>query len=153
MELFWKKKGKKARSLEDIAKSAEVTEEAVEKTDEVNNDEEGKCESEKATQDSPTNVKLNPLDCFGFAEDKTEPWLIKCVKAWHYIALFLWFVFGALTFAPILFISNKVEVVFKDKIKSLIAATIIYVVLIVLIVVLLATRDVEKAREVAQSLE
>lgn len=151
MELFWKKKKKKARSLEDIAKSAEAVEDAV-NTDETA-DRESKSESEKTTQDIPTNAKLNPLDCFGFSEEKTEPWLIKCVKAWHYIALFLWFVFGALTFAPILFISNKVEVVFKDKIKSLIAATIIYVVLIVLIVVLLATRDVEKAREVAQSLE
>ena len=154
MRIFWKKSEKKARSLEDIANSANVeVENEVGESAEVDEpavevDNVDKCESE----DTP-DVKFNPLGCFGYEEEKTEKWLIKCVKVWHYGMLLLWFVFGALTFAPILFISDKVNVIFKNKIKSLIVATVIYVAFVAFLVVLFATRNGDKAKEVVERVD
>lgn len=69
----------------------------------------------------------NALKCFGWKEDKTEKWLVKCTRFWYGIMSFIWFLFGATTFAPIIFISTKVNAIFKNKKKSLFCATAIYV--------------------------
>lgn len=80
-------------------------------------------------------VPIKPLDCFGMEEEKTEKWLGKCVKFWFCLMSFMWFLFGALTFAPVIFISNKVNVIFNDKKKSLICATLIHGLLLSLITI------------------
>ena len=74
------------------------------------------------------------LKCFGWKEDKTEKWLVKCARFWYGIMSFIWFLFGATTFAPIIFISNKIDVIFNDRKKSILFAIIIHTVLIALIV-------------------
>jgi hypothetical protein len=66
--------------------------------------------------------EITALDCFGWKKEKTENWLLKCANVWYMIISFGWFMFGAMTFAPVIFISNKVNVIFKDKKKSLIFA-------------------------------
>ena len=74
------------------------------------------------------------LKCFGWKEDKTEKWLVKCARFWYGIMSFIWFLLGAFTFAPVLFISQKMNVLFHDKKKSLFVATLIYLGIILLIV-------------------
>ena len=66
--------------------------------------------------------EITALDCFGWKKEKTENWLLKCANVWYMIISFGWFMFGAMTFAPVIFISNQVNVIFKDKKKSLIFA-------------------------------
>lgn len=80
-------------------------------------------------------ITNNDLNCFGWKDIETEKWLGKFVKFWFYCMSFAWFIFGALTFAPIIFIRNKVNVIFKDKKKSLFCAVVIHVVLSTLIVI------------------
>ena len=82
-----------------------------------------------------TCVPIKPLDCFGMAEEKTEKWLAKCAKFWFCFMSFLWFLFGALTFAPVIFISNKVNVIFNDKKKSLLCATLLHALLLALLII------------------
>ena len=148
MRFFWQKREETPKKrLEDMVKE-EAEEEIL--------DEEAVKECEKVTaeeaQEKSTQMEMfNPLDCFGWREEKTEKWLLKCVNVWYVIISFLWFMLGALTFAPVLFIANKVEVIFKDKVKSLIAAIIIYAVIVGIVIVLFATRNTDKAKEVAET--
>lgn len=109
-------------------------------------DAEGKC-ADKSKIEVDT---LNPLSCFGMKKDRTENWIEKCVKIWYYVMSFLWFLFGAFTFAPVIFIANKMEAIFKDKLKSLVVGAIIYTVIVALIVILFATRNSDKIAEVEQ---
>ena len=84
-------------------------------------------ESEKEEKsDNFVNEPIKPLDCFGMEEEKTEKWLIKCVRFWYCVMSFVWFLFGALTFAPVIYISNKVNVIFKDKKKSFLFSSCLY---------------------------
>ena len=98
------------------------------------------CEMDSGVCDeklSLVNSGINPLSCFGMEEEKTEKWLGKCVKFWYCIMSFFWFLFGALTFAPIIFISNKVNVIFKNKRRSLLASGIIYLICLALLIIFL----------------
>lgn len=99
------------------------------------------CESEKEevveTVDESESDPIKPLSCFGMEEGKTEKWLMKCVKVWFCCMSFLWFLFGAMTFAPVIYIGNKVNVIFKDKKKSLLFATLVYGVIALVLVLLI----------------
>lgn len=99
------------------------------------------CESEKEevveTVAENESEPIKPLSCFGMEEGKTEKWLIKCVKVWFCCMSFLWFLFGAITFAPVIYIGNKVNVIFKDKKKSLLFATLMYSVFALVLVLLI----------------
>ena len=92
-------------------------------------------EKEVAEKGRNSCTPINPFSCFGIEEGKTEKWLGKCVKFWYCVMSFLWFVFGAVTFAPVIFISNKVNVLFKDKRSAVLASSIIYVACIVCLIV------------------
>ena len=92
---------------------------------------------------------LNALSCFGWREEKTEKWLVKCAKVWFLMMSLLYFIFGALTFAPIIFIQNKVNSVVKDKKMSLIIAVVIYAIAVVLFAILIGSRC--GAQEVIES--
>ena len=85
------------------------------------------------TAEKNSCVPIKPLDCFGMEEEKTEKWLGKCVKFWFWCVSFMWFLFGTLTFAPVIFIRSKIDVIFKDKRKSLLYATILYCAISILI--------------------
>lgn len=132
--MFGRKETEK-RSLEDmftprddVCESIEdevISEDFKEKTEE-------QCEGD---DDKSSFVPIKPLDCFGMEQEKTEKWLAKCAKFWFCFMSFLWFLFGALTFAPVIFISNKVNVIFKDKKKSLLCATIIHGLLLALLII------------------
>ena len=137
--MFGRKEPKK-RSLEDMRKQTDdnVSEDGVVERDF------GSVESEKEEKhdgnDSFTNEPIKPIDCFVMEEEKTEKWLMKCVKFWYCIMSFVWFLFGALTFAPIIFICNKVNVVFKDKKKSFLCSSVIYLLFAVSLFVFLFIR-------------
>jgi magnesium-transporting ATPase (P-type) len=114
------------------ALSRETTEELYEQS-----------ENEKS-QPIGEEQNFNALSCFGWNENKTDKWLIKCAHVWFGIMSLMWFLFGASTFAPIIFISNKVNVIFKSKTKSMLCAIAIYAILTALIVVFMATRNTPK---------
>jgi hypothetical protein len=84
--------------------------------------------------------EITALDCFGWKKEKTENWLLKCANVWYMIISFGWFIFGAMTFAPVIFISSKVNVIFKDKKKSFIFAASVQAAILVLFGILLFKR-------------
>ena len=84
------------------------------------------------------------LKCFGWKESKTDKWLIKCAHFWYAIMSFFWFLFGAMTFAPIIFISKKVFVLFTDKKKALLAAIAIYFLIFLFFVLLIFIKHMPK---------
>lgn len=90
--------------------------------------------------ETPEEVSFNALTCFGWSETKTPKWLIKCAKVWFLMMSLLYFVFGALTFAPIIFIQHKVNSVVRDKKMSFIIAVVIYAVAVVLFTILIGAR-------------
>lgn len=141
MGLFSNDKNK-PRSFEEITTPKNEIEDEVENVDEENVEKPVKNKRKKQNKGIPFNPsEFNALSCFGWEDDKTEKWLIKCAKVWFLIISFVWFIFGAITFAPIIFISNKVDVLFNDRKKSLLCGIIIYVIVIALIVLLFATRQ------------
>ena len=123
------------RDVEGADECETVGEEVLDKSTEEDVAAEEVCETKE-------NVADNVLNCFGWKDVKKEKWLVKCANIWYMVASFLWFIFGSLTFAPVIFISNKVDVLFKDKKKSLLCAIVVYAVLIALIVVLIISRNV-----------
>ena len=125
------KKESEKKTLEDFIRKEE-DEEECEPCEDMADKDEARHESE--------GEGLNALSCFGWREEKTEKWLVKCAKVWFLMMSLLYFVFGALTFAPIIFIQNKVNSVVKDKKMSLIIAVVIYAVAVVLFAILIGSR-------------
>lgn len=128
--MFGRKETEK-RSLEDMFKPIDEGDSSVDEV-EIDHEETAEIADEKK---KVQNEVVKPLDCFGMAEEKTEKWLAKCAKFWFCFMSFLWFLFGALTFAPVIFISNKVNVIFNDKKKSFLCATIIHGLLLALLII------------------
>lgn len=126
--IFGKKSEEKKKTLEDFAKKED---------DEVIGGEEVK---EEETEAMLEQEEASSLDCFGLSDKKAEGWLVKCAKIWHGIMSFAWFLFGALTFAPIIFISRKINVLFNDKKKSMIVAAIFHLVVLALLIIFLSAR-------------
>ena len=135
------KKESEKKTLEDFIRKEEDEEECEPCEDmadvEIPNEEDEK--KDEARHESE-GEGLNALSCFGWREEKTEKWLVKCAKVWFLMMSLLYFVFGALTFAPIIFIQNKVNSVVKDKKMSLIIAVVIYAVAVVLFAILIGSR-------------
>lgn len=87
-------------------------------------------EKEEDTENTNIVIKSEPRDFF-WKNDGSDPKFIeRCIKVWYAVMCFLWFIIGTITYAPILFISKKVDVVFKDKKKSLLIACAIYGIII-----------------------
>lgn len=123
MKNWFKREKVKARSFDEIVgEKAEEKEEICTNSEEIVKGEEIKCTA---------------LDCFGMSEDKTDNALIKCANIWYLIASFLWFIVGCLTFAPVIFLQSKVNVIFNDKKKSLICAILMqFAIILALIMVI-----------------
>ena len=132
--MFGRKETEK-RSLEDMFKPIDEVVESVDDEETTYDIDEYQKVGNVGNTEKNSCVPIKPLDCFGMEEEKTEKWLGKCVKFWFCLMSFLWFLFGALTFAPVIFISNKVNVIFNDKKKSLICATLIHGLILCLIVI------------------
>ena len=149
------------RTLEDIL-TPRIPEDADEETDgekenaEMTSDddsidsdvvkapEKSESEEEKPQKDikiaTPEEISFNALTCFGWSETKTPKWMIKCAHFWYSTMSFMWFLLGAVTFAPIMFMQSKVNVIFKDKFKSFIASSLIYTIFVGLLILFFATR-------------
>jgi hypothetical protein len=136
--LFKREKESEKKTLDDFIRKDESEEENAE---EVVADEtiESEKEEEKVSEKSESD-NLTALGCFGWKEEKTEKWLAKCAKVWFLIMSLLYFLFGALTFAPIIFIKNKVNSVVSDKKMSLIIAIAIYAVTVLLFAIFIGVR-------------
>lgn len=91
--------------------------------------------------------ELNPLVCFGMQNGNTEKWMTKCVKIWYYVISFIWFMFGAITFAPVIFISKKIEVFFKKRSQALLVAFLVWVSVVGLIITINITNRTKLSNE------
>lgn len=74
--------------------------------------------------------ELIPLDCFLMKSETSEKWILKMAKLWHYIISIVWFLIGALTFAPVIYLSHKLNLVIKGKKKSVLGGTLLYAIII-----------------------
>lgn len=136
--LFKREKESEKKTLDDFIRKDENEEESAEEVmaeETVSSEKEEEKASEKSESDN-----LTALGCFGWKEEKTEKWLAKCAKVWFLIMSLLYFLFGALTFAPIIFIKNKVNSVVSDKKMSLIIAIAIYAVAVLLCAIFIGVR-------------
>lgn len=152
MKLFQRSDEEK-RSIDDILTPKGVDEESVDgegsgESCEVEDDAKNKC-----FEDVPMDLTSSALNCFGWDSSRTEKWMIKCVKVWYYIASFAWFAFGAITFAPVIFIKGKLKPILKDDLKALLASVAIYAVFFVLLMFLLFFNNGEGATEAASSMQ
>lgn len=93
-------------------------------------------ETETVKKDSKTN-KENALECFGLDEIKSEKWMIKFGKFWYDVMSFVWLIFGAVTFSFVIFISQKIDVLFNNKKRSLWFSVGIYAAIVAFIVMLI----------------
>lgn len=118
---------------------AEVRENAPEKAEK----DERHSERIEIKSESIEEITTNALDCFGWKETKTERWLIKAAKIWYAIMSLLWFLTGCVTFAPVIFIGKKVEVIFKGKKRSLVAGIVIYALCLSVIVGVIIMRNIK----------
>lgn len=134
--LFKREKESEKKTLDDFIRKDENEEESAE---EVMAEEPLTSEKEEVSEKSESD-NLTALGCFGWKEEKTEKWLAKCAKVWFLIMSLLYFLFGALTFAPIIFIKNKVNSVISDKKMSLIIAIAIYAVTVLLFAIFIGVR-------------
>lgn len=137
--LFKREKESEKKTLDDFIRKDENEEESAEEVmaeETVSSEKEEEKVSEKSESDN-----LTALGCFGWKEEKTEKWLAKCAKVWFLIMSLLYFLFGALTFAPIIFIKNKVNSVISDKKMSLIIAIAIYAVTVLLFAIFVGIRS------------
>lgn len=131
------KKESEKKTLDDFIRKDENEEESAE---EVMAEETISSEKEEKVSEKSESDNLTALGCFGWKEEKTEKWLAKCAKVWFLIMSLLYFLFGALTFAPIIFIKNKVNSVISDKKMSLIIAIAIYAVTVLLFAIFIGVR-------------
>lgn len=105
-------------------RKGEETEEPILNTDKVQNDK----------KEKKVSKPINPLDCFGMEEERTEKWLLKCVRFWYCTMSFIWFIIGALTFAPVIYISSKVERFFDNKLMTYIWGCAAYALILALLI-------------------
>lgn len=150
---------KETRSIEEMLTPKDVIkdeEEAIEGEGDVATNSESEVKSEPISEEkveadtpnskniqveTPEEVSFNALTCFGWSETKTPKWLIKCAHFWYGAMSFFWFIFGAMTFAPIIFMQKKINVVFNDKLRSFMVSSVIYIGFLALLVVLFLTRN------------
>lgn len=81
--------------------------------------------------------EFNVFKCFGWEQDKTPKWMRNCANVWYWLMSFFWFLVGATTFAPIMFIRNKIKSVVKGRLNSLIGAMLLYLIIIAIILVVI----------------
>ena len=140
MSLF-QRKAEEKRSIEEIFTPKDESEKEIEPSEsDLVAEEETEIEPIEIKSESAEEFTENALDCFGWKEIKTEKWLVKSAKIWYGIMSLLWFVFGAFTFAPIVFISKKVNVIFKSKKKSLFVGIGIYALIVAVITLIIIAR-------------
>ena len=126
MGLFGRK-SEKGRTIDEIINSEMIDETLPEEADDSD---EISTEENPNKEENDIYIVDNKLEYFGMGKEKTEKWLMKLVSVWYILASLCWFVAGALTFAPILFIAEKVDVLFKNKKKSIIIGVIVYALII-----------------------
>lgn len=147
MSLFNREQEEK-RSIEDILTPKEAESESEKVADDVSNKKEEKSVADEKLGEitagiqveTPEEANFNALTCFGWSETKTPKWLIKCAHFWYGVMSFFWFIVGALTFAPIIFVQKKIRVIFKSKFKSFIVSCIVYAIFVALIVLIFTSR-------------
>lgn len=123
------------RTWEDITAQKDSAVELVEaETDELDKE-----EDVEVIENCDNTGEIDPLDCFFMHGEKSEKWLVKLAKGWHYVISVFWFFFGALTFAPVIYMAHKSRPIFKDRKKSLVFGMALYALIVILAIIVLVT--------------
>ena len=142
MGKFWKKKKQAARTWEEITNTAteETQDEVISETkDEVEDTPTEKPKEITKKGEDKFGKMIEALDFdvnsyYGWGDSKIDNLMKKLTRFWNALASIGWFLFGSITFAPILFIANKLNKFFDDKKKSFFISLFMYAILIVFIV-------------------
>lgn len=109
----------------------------------------GEAEIDGNSEEKTYDFTDSALECFGWKNVKTDKWLIKCAKVWYCIASFSWFLLGALTFAPVIFIRNKLKPIVKDDKICFIVSVAIYLAFVAVLLFFVFTTRANNIKEIA----
>lgn len=87
-------------------------------------------ETEAKEADSK-NIKV-ACECFGYNEEGTEEWAVRAMAIWHNVITGFWIALGMLSFAPVTFISRKLNGLIEKTWIRLVVAIAIYVFILFL---------------------
>lgn len=125
---------KPKKTLDDFVRYADDVEDVCEAEIE-------QVEEKETAPEYEQNVKKRRLDEFFLqGTDEIPKWMNKLSKIWYATMSLVWFLVSCLTYSPILFISDKIYPMIKDKKKSFLFGAIIHIVILVLIFILLFVR-------------
>ena len=125
---------KPKKTLEDFVRYADDVEDVCEAEIE-------QVEEKETAPEYEQNVKKRRSDEFFLqGTDEIPKWMNKLSKIWYATMSLVWFLVSCLTYSPILFISDKIYPMIKDKKKSFLFGAIIHIVILVLIFILLFVR-------------
>lgn len=89
-----------------------------------------KARAEREAKEAHFNNKKSACECFGYNETTTEKWAVSLMGIWHNIVTALWIVIGMFTFAPIIFVAKKLNVIIKTAWIAVLLAILIYIVIV-----------------------
>lgn len=125
---------KPKKTLDDFVRYADDVEDVCEAEIE-------QVEEKETAPEYEQNVKKRRSDEFFLqGTDEIPKWMNKLSKIWYATMSLVWFLVSCLTYSPILFISDKIYPMIKDKKKSFLFGAIIHIVILVLIFILLFVR-------------
>lgn len=147
--MFFNKKEKERRSIDEIL--AQNTDDSVFDSDEndgIVDEQEFIVEDltlnralnkEKKKKDGSLDKIIDDLDFdpavyYGWGDGKMDNRMRKLTDFWKGFASIVWFLFGSLTFAPVLFTAGKIDQFFNDKKKSFWTSAIMYSVAMAILI-------------------
>lgn len=89
-------------------------------------------ENEADTKDKEANFnnKKGACECWGYNETTTEKKFVNAMAFIHSIFTAIWIGIGAITFAPIVFVAKKIQVIVKKTWIAVFIAVLIYLAII-----------------------
>jgi hypothetical protein len=140
--MFFRKK--EQRSIDEILTPKAEDYEEVETNKECEEvEEEQESKKEQAKKNDGTFDKIvkeldfDPSVYYGWGDGKMDCKMKKVTELWKVVASIVWFLFGSLTFAPVLFTAGKINQFINNKKRAFWASMIIYSLSTVALVYLL----------------
>lgn len=86
--------------------------------------------AELADKEAYFNNKKGACECWGYDEATTDKTFVKIMAFVHNIFTAIWIVIGSVTFAPIVFVAKKLQVIVKKTWVAVLIALLIYLIVI-----------------------
>ena len=86
--------------------------------------------AELADKEAYFNNKKGACECWGYDEATTDKTFVKAMAFVHNIFTAIWIIIGSVTFAPIVFVAKKLQVIVKKTWIAVLIALLIYLIVI-----------------------